>query len=118
MSGYNKPEVFIKNITFNDGNTFNFNEFDIVVFTGANNVGKSQVLRDIEQHIQSGNDKTTPVINNIDSDFKGDIELFLENTKQNKDGSYWTGTSFQHASNVYFGLIVPLFSVKPCHYNS
>ena len=100
MSEHNKPEVFIKSITFNDGNTFNFNESDIVVFTGANNVGKSQVLRDIEQHIQSGNDKTTPIINNIDSDFKGDIELFIENTKQNKDGSYWTGTLFQPASSI------------------
>lgn len=100
MSECNKLEVFIKSITFNDGKTFNFDESDIVIFTGANNVGKSQVLRDIEQHIQSGNDKTTPIITNVDSDFKGDIDFFLGNTKQNKDGLYWTGTSFQYAVNI------------------
>ena len=33
-----KPEVFVKSITFNDGNTIEFNKSDIVVFTGANNV--------------------------------------------------------------------------------
>ena len=26
--------------------------------------------------------------------------------------------AFKELEAVYFGLIVPLFSVKPCHYNS
>jgi AAA15 family ATPase/GTPase len=100
MDELKKPEVYIKNISFNDGNVFSFNESDIVVFTGANNVGKSQVLRDIEQRLQSKDEKRTPIISGIESDFSGSIDFFLENAKQNKDGLYWTGTSFQHGGNI------------------
>ena len=42
-----ETKIYIDQITFNDGSSFNFNNSDIVVFTGPNNSGKSQVLRDI-----------------------------------------------------------------------
>lgn len=100
LNEHQKPEVFVKSITFNDGNTFEFKESDIVVFTGANNVGKSQVLRDIEQRFHSGDEKPTPIINVLESDFRGDIEVFLESTRQNSDGLYWTGNSFQYRGNI------------------
>lgn len=44
------PSVTIKNIKFkNHEHSFNFNEDDIVLFVGANNVGKSRTLKDIKE---------------------------------------------------------------------
>ena len=43
-----KPRIFIKNIIFNDGTVLELGHDSIVIFTGANNSGKSQVLKDIE----------------------------------------------------------------------
>lgn len=48
------PSVFIKRLTFNDSKTFDFSPNDIIVFTGANNAGKSQVLRDILTYMNWG----------------------------------------------------------------
>jgi predicted ATP-dependent endonuclease of OLD family len=95
-----KPEVFVKSITFNDDTMIEFYRSDIVVFTGANNAGKSQVLRDILQRLQTGSKKNAPIIKSLDSDFTGNIEEFLANTKQNNNGDYWTGTGYQHESNI------------------
>ena len=39
-----RPEVFVKSITYNDNTKIEFNKSDIVVFTGASNAGKSQML--------------------------------------------------------------------------
>ena len=39
-----KPQIFLKSITFNDGTQLPLSHSSIVVFTGANNSGKSQVL--------------------------------------------------------------------------
>ena len=50
-----EPQVFITDITFNSGESFSFKDSDIVVFTGANNVGKSQVLRDIKHYFENPN---------------------------------------------------------------
>ena len=45
-----KPEIHINSITFNDGTTLSLENNSILVFTGANNSGKSQVLKDIERY--------------------------------------------------------------------
>ena len=50
-----EPQVYITDITFNSGESFSFKDSDIVVFTGANNVGKSQVLRDIQHSFENPN---------------------------------------------------------------
>ena len=50
-----EPRVYITDITFNSGESFSFKDSDIVVFTGANNVGKSQVLRDIQHSFENPN---------------------------------------------------------------
>ena len=43
-----KPGIYISGIEFGDGSTLpNISKNDIVVFVGANNVGKSQTLKDI-----------------------------------------------------------------------
>lgn len=49
----NAPSVFIKNITVNDQTLLPLTNNSIVVFTGANNTGKSQVLRDIHNQLSA-----------------------------------------------------------------
>lgn len=45
------PTLTINKIVFNDGTEYSFNEDDIVVFVGANNVGKSRTLKDIKNDL-------------------------------------------------------------------
>ena len=68
-----ETRVFIENITFNDENVFDFKPSDIVVFTGANNSGKSQLLRDIKNHFVNKNIKSV-ITKAITSNFVGDIK--------------------------------------------
>lgn len=47
-TGDSEPGIYVQEITFNDGSTVSdIGRNDIIVFVGANNVGKSQTLRDI-----------------------------------------------------------------------
>ena len=41
-------------LKFNDGTVLSLNENSIVVFVGANNSGKSQVLKDVEGIVRKG----------------------------------------------------------------
>ena len=82
------PQVFLKNIIFNDGTKLPLNYNSIIVFTGANNSGKSQVLRDVETGLDKSNSSPTIVIKDIEYDFLGTIDeaTFLKgrfNVKQN-----------------------------------
>lgn len=54
-----KPQVFLKSITFNDGTQLPLNHNSVIVFTGANNSGKSQVLRDVEAGLDKSNSSPT-----------------------------------------------------------
>ena len=50
----NFPSISIEKIKFkNHDDVFNFNENDIVLFVGANNVGKSRTLKDIKERIDN-----------------------------------------------------------------
>lgn len=82
-----KTEVFIKNIVFNDGSSYNFRHSDIVVFTGANNSGKSQVLRDIKSNFENKN-AVKVIVNSIDADYIGDLQ-YLKDRCVNKNGKYY-----------------------------
>ena len=42
-----RPNLYIEKLVFNNGETLQVGKGDIVVFVGPNNVGKSQVLKDI-----------------------------------------------------------------------
>ena len=53
-------EVYIEKILFNDSQEFTFLPNDIIVFTGANNAGKSQILRDIK--LLAEKDKASTII--------------------------------------------------------
>lgn len=44
----NKPLVYFTKIKFNDGTEIDIDKKSIIVFTGANNSGKSQALKDLE----------------------------------------------------------------------
>lgn len=47
-TGDSEPGIYVQKITFNDESTVSdIGRNDIIVFVGANNVGKSQTLRDI-----------------------------------------------------------------------
>ena len=50
-----KPQIYFKNIRFNDDTELMLEKNSIVVFTGANNSGKSQVLKDIESSLDCTN---------------------------------------------------------------
>ena len=80
-SNTQKPQVFLKNITFNDGTLLPLNHSSIVVFTGANNCGKSQVLKDIENDLDNSNHNSAIVLKSTEYDYVGaiDEETFLKN---------------------------------------
>ena len=85
------PQVFLKNIIFNDGTKLPLNYNSIIVFTGANNSGKSQVLRDVETGLDKSNSSPTIVIKDIEYDFLGTIDeaTFLkEHFNVNQNGYY------------------------------
>ena len=48
-----EPQIFVDKITFNDSTAMSVGRSDIVIFTGANNAGKSQVLKDVDLMMDS-----------------------------------------------------------------
>lgn len=86
-----KPQVFLKSIIFNDETQLPLNYNSVIVFTGANNSGKSQVLRDVEMSLDKSNSFQTIVIKDIKYDFLGMIDeaTFLrERFNVNQQGYY------------------------------
>lgn len=88
ITAIQNPQVFLKNIIFNDDTQLPLNYNSVIVFTGANNSGKSQVLRDVETGLDKSNSSPTIVIKDIEYDFLGTIDeaTFLKrrfNVKQN-----------------------------------
>lgn len=70
----NTPSVLIKSITFNDQTSLPLANNSIVVFTGANNTGKSQVLRDIENRLNASTSTPTIVVSELEYDCYGLID--------------------------------------------
>ena len=84
-----KPQVFIEKLVFNDGKELLIDCDSIVVFTGANNCGKSQVLKDIETSICSGIKASLIVLEGTDVTLEGDIWAFKDGKiKETPDGGY------------------------------
>ncbi len=50
-----RPDLWIKDLKFSDGTTIAFQPGDIVVFVGANNVGKSVALKNIDDKMAKPN---------------------------------------------------------------
>lgn len=101
ISTIQKPQVFLKSISFNDGTKVPLNYNSVIVFTGANNSGKSQVLRDVEIGLDKSSSFPTIVIKDIEYDFLGMIDeaTFLsEHFNVNQQGNYEmreSGCSFE-----------------------
>ena len=86
-----KPQIFFRSITFNDGTQLQLEHDSIIVFTGANNSGKSQVLKDAEMCLNASNAFPTIVIKAAEFDFYGSIDeksFLKERFYENKSGQY------------------------------
>lgn len=86
-----KPQVFLKNIIFNDDTQLTLNYNSVIVFTGANNCGKSQLLREVEADLDESNSFSPIVIKEIKYFFGGEIEedtFFREHFKIDENGYY------------------------------
>lgn len=71
-----RPKVYLKSIAFNDDNQLELEPGNIIVFTGANNSGKSQVLKDIEINLDPSDQRRGIVAKNIIFDYYGKINDF------------------------------------------
>ena len=80
-----EPQIFVEKLCFNDRTELSLGHSDIVIFTGANNAGKSQVLKDIDALM--GNRAKGVVLTSLSTEFVGNIRLKIEEYKQ-KDGNY------------------------------
>ena len=99
-----KPQVFLNSISFNDGTKISLKPNSIVVFTGANNCGKSQVLKDIELWLNGENQSPTVVIKDLDVDFIGSIdeETFLhEHFFLNSQGNICNRNKLARNASLY-----------------
>lgn len=86
-----KPRVYLKRIVFNDGTPLKLNHSSIVVFTGANNSGKSQVLKDIENGLNHQYPFSTVVAQTLEYEYYGDIcdpTFFNSHFFRNEYGDY------------------------------
>ncbi len=83
------PQIFVEKLHFNDGHEMSLGHSDIVIFTGANNAGKSQVLKDIDMHLEKYGRKGV-VVTSMDIEFAGEISARTKDYL-NKDGRYQIG---------------------------
>jgi len=84
-----EPQIFVEKLRFNDGSELALGHSDIIIFTGANNAGKSQVLKDIDLMMDSRGSKGI-VATSIDLQYYGDIKDIEENYI-GKNGQYHIG---------------------------
>jgi DNA sulfur modification protein DndD len=95
---------------------------NIIIIGGKNGYGKTNFLLSIVWCLFG--DK----ISQIDENFKKEIQKEKNYSSFMQQSINWTAKKENinqfsvsvkiSEIDVYFGLIVPLFSVKPCHYNS
>lgn len=91
-----KPQIFLKSITFNDNTRIDLERNSIIVFTGANNSGKSQTLKDIEIDLDKTKKNTMIVIKSLEYDYCGDIEeqTFFNQHFSINDKGYYQATEY------------------------
>lgn len=99
MPATRKPQVYLKKIVFNDGTPLDLNHNSIVVFTGANNSGKSQVLKDIENGLNRQYPFSTVVAQALEYEYFGDIydpTFFNSHFMRDENGNYNIVESCNH----------------------
>jgi len=81
--------VHISEISFNDGTTLKLNQESIVVFTGTNNCGKSQILKDIMLKLTTNTKTQAKVVRNIKIEHIGTLkEDFFANLQRYDTDKY------------------------------
>lgn len=93
-----KPQIFIEKLSFNDGTELQIGHSDIVIFTGANNAGKSQVLKDIDAMMDSKGAKGI-VSTSLEMQYSGEIKEIIDDYKT-KDGKYRIGGNIFNEFNT------------------
>ena len=99
------PSLSIEKITFNDGTTMEFQNDDIVLLVGANNVGKSRALKDIKENLIDLSENKV-IINKVvykSSNFYQDNlkEFFEKNYSKDHWGNYnvWIDNNQSYSYN-------------------
>ena len=85
------PQVFMKSIAFNDNTWLPLTSNSIIVFTGANNSGKSQVLRDVENSLDKSKENLNVIILEYEFSFHGNINdetFFKKHFFKNQQGRF------------------------------
>lgn len=100
------PAVTINKIKFNDGTEISLSKNDIVVFVGANNVGKSRALKDIRDDLLEDS-KNKVIINeisyNADNFTNEAMKLyFKEHFSINSFGHYEVPINYYHTQSYDF----------------
>lgn len=113
MDNNSNPSIVIKSITFNDGSEIEFNSDDIVLLVGANNVGKSRTLKDLQADlIDCGDSKV--LVNNVnyqESHFTTEqmVGFFERNVNKDSFGNYvvaFKEDHIQHFSKDEFNNVL------------
>lgn len=83
------PAITIRSLIFNDGTSLSLSPNSILVFTGANNCGKSQVLKDIENDFGESTKKLSVIVSDLEFELRGEItQSFIDkNYRVNQYGS-------------------------------
>lgn len=103
-----QPKVYFERLQFNDGTSLSLKENSIVVFTGPNNCGKSQVLKELETLINPNRGSKNIIISDCGLSFRGDIDhnAFLKSYfEQDNQGRYHFPSS-----TTYF----PITALRDC----
>lgn len=91
-----EPKVYFECLQFNDGMALSLHKNSIIVFTGANNCGKSQILRELENKINPQNGSRSIILSDCKISFSGDIDhkAFLDSAfYRNDQGNYYLSLS-------------------------
>lgn len=86
-----RPQIYFSSIRFNDDTILKLEKNSIVVFTGPNNSGKSQVLKDLELSLNCANHADKTVIKSSENNYYGEIDedsFFEEHFLKDENGNY------------------------------
>jgi ABC-type branched-subunit amino acid transport system ATPase component len=72
------PALYVKSIVFANGTTVELEPNSIVALTGANNVGKSSVLREVDNSVTRGYGTSGPIVRKIEISSVGSVEQFRD----------------------------------------
>lgn len=93
------PNIFVDKLIFNDGTELEIGHSDIVIFTGANNAGKSQVLKDID-NLMDKSVANGVVLLSIETDYTGSILSIVEEFRMNNGYYYVLNNGYPRAGII------------------